>query len=164
MNGASNQPAIVDIDAQRTWGSRLVAASASEIFALIANPHRHWEFDGSKTVRKGIEGPTELTRGDSFSMAMSFPLPVKALPYRVSSKVVEYEHNVVIAWAHFGKHRWRYELESVVGATLVTETFDWSTSLFPPAIVAVGYPDRHRSNIDATLERLARLFEREAPR
>ena len=159
MSNATNRPATVDEQARHTSGSRLVTAPANEIFALIANPHRHWEFDGSETVQRGIEGPTELTLGDSFSMAMSFPLPVKALPYRVSSKVVEYEHGTRIAWAHFGKHRWRYELQTVEGGTKVTETFDWSSSIFPPVIAAVGYPERHRSNIDATLDRLAKLFD-----
>jgi len=42
-----------------------------------------------------------------FGMKMSFG-PV---PYFIRSKVVEFEENKRIAWAHFGKHRWRYELE-----------------------------------------------------
>ena len=153
-----HQLATVDTQARQTSGSRFVAAPAEEIFALLANPHRHGEFDGSETVQAGLKGPTELTLGDSFSMSMSFPLPIGTLPYRVSSKVVEYEQDRLIAWAHFGKHRWRYALEPVDGGTIVTETFDWSTALLPPAIEAVGYPERHRANIDATLDRLAQLF------
>ena len=35
------------------------------------------------------------------------------MPYRISSTVMEFVENRLIAWAHFGKHRWRYELELV---------------------------------------------------
>ena len=70
------------------------------------------------------------------------------VPYRVSSKVVEFEENGRIAWCHFGGHRWRWELEPV-GAkqTRVTETFDQSTAKLPFVLRAVGYPKRHLSNV-----------------
>lgn len=82
------------------------------------------------------------------------------LPYRISNEVVEFEENRLIAWAHFGGHRWRYELEPVDGATLVTESFDWSTARIPLAIELMGYPKKHPANIEATLERLAATVER----
>ncbi len=66
----------------------------------------------------------------------------------------EYEKDRLIAWAHMGGHRWRYELEPVDGGTRVTETFDWSTSSSPKAIERMGYPKKHPTNMEATLERL----------
>ncbi len=81
------------------------------------------------------------------------------LPYRISNEVVEFEENRLIAWAHFGKHRWRYQLEPVAGGTQVTESFDWSTSRSPRAIELMGYPKQHVRNIEATLERLANLVQ-----
>jgi len=45
------------------------------------------------------------------------------------------------------------------GTTLVTETFDWSTSVIGPALVAVGYPKRNLEAIEKTLERLAEFVE-----
>ncbi len=63
------------------------------------------------------------------------------VPYVISSTVVEYEPDRVIAWRHIGHHRWRYELEPTDGGgTKVTETFDWSTSRSPKVIEMIGYP------------------------
>jgi hypothetical protein len=81
------------------------------------------------------------------------------VPYRVTNTVVEYDENRLIAWQHFGKHRWRYELEPVDGGTRVTETFDYSTAAWPKGIELMGYPAKHCANIDATLERLAAVVE-----
>ena len=84
------------------------------------------------------------------------------LPYRISSKVVEFDEGMLIAWAHMGKHRWRYELEPIDNgaATKVTETFDWSTAVFPKAIELAGYAEKHPISMEATLERLAALVEK----
>ena len=71
--------------------------------------------------------------------------------------MVEYEEGRRIAWQHFGKHRWRYELEPVEGGTRVTETFDWSTARVPKAIELMGYPAKHVPNMEKTLERLAEV-------
>jgi len=150
--------AVIDLSQQRTYGSRLIQASAQTIFDLLADPAAHPSFDGSGMVRDNISGPARLTMGAKFGMNMKFG-PV---PYRISSKVVEYDENALIAWQHFGKHRWRYELEETEGGTLVTETFDWSTALIPAAIEKVGYPERHKASIDQTLERLAARVEHNA--
>jgi hypothetical protein len=78
------------------------------------------------------------------------------LPYIIQNTVVEYDENKLIAWRHAGRHRWRYQLEAADGgaATTVTETFDWSTALFPPGIEWMGYPDKHVPEMEKTLERL----------
>lgn len=145
----------VDKAERRTYASLHVAASPEVIFALLADPKQHHLFDGSGMVKGGISGPDRLALGDTFSMSMKFG----PLPYRISNTVVEFEENRLIAWQHFGKHRWRYELEPQDGGTLVTETFDWSTAILPPAIEAAGYPKTHLSNIEDTLTRLQDLVE-----
>jgi len=83
------------------------------------------------------------------------------LPYRISNTVVEFEENRLLAWAHMGKHRWRYELEPIDGGarTKVTETFDWSTSPIGKGLELAGYPKKNLVNIEATLERLATLVD-----
>ncbi len=68
--------------------------------------------------------------------------------------MVEFEENRLIAWAHFGGHRWRYELEPIDEGTRVTETFDWSTAKAPKFIELMGYPKKHPANMEKTLERL----------
>jgi hypothetical protein len=81
------------------------------------------------------------------------------LPYRIGSTVVELEEDRRIAWAHLGKHRWRYVLEPAADGTgtLVTETFDWSTARSPKFIELMGYPKKHPQAMAKTLERLEAL-------
>ena len=98
-----------------------------------------------------------LKLGSKFGMKMN-----QGVPYSVSSKVVEYEENRLIAWAHFGKHRWRYQFEPNESGTLVTETFDWSTSPIGFALKLVGFPQRHKISIEKTLEKLEQMALAEA--
>jgi uncharacterized protein YndB with AHSA1/START domain len=137
--------------------SRVVDASPETIFAVLADPARHGEIDGSGMVQRSRGGEHRLVLGSRFGMDMKFG----PLPYRISNTVVEYEENRLIAWQHFGKHRWRYRLEPLDdGTTRVTEEFDWSTSVFPKGIELAGYPKQHVANIDRTLERLAQVVAR----
>jgi hypothetical protein len=135
--------------------SRLIDATPDAIFDLLADPSRHGSFDGSGTVRGQRRGETRLALGSTFRMDMQ----LGPIPYPMTSTVVEFEENRLIAWRHFGGHRWRYRLEPVDGRTRVTEEFDWSTAVFPRGIELAGYPKRHVSNIERTLERIAALVE-----
>ena len=81
------------------------------------------------------------------------------IPYRIKSRVLEFEENRLIGWGHLGGHIWRYELDEMGEQTLVTETFDWSTSRLPLVIEVLGYPRRHNKNMERTLWRLAGLVE-----
>ena len=132
--------------------SRVIAAPPEAIFAVIADANRHADFDGSDSVKGAAGDPAPLEMGSKFGMNMRI-----GLPYRISNEVVEYEQDRLIAWQHFGKHRWRYELEPVDGGTKVTETFDWSTARSPKFIELMGYPKKHPANMDKTLERLDAL-------
>ncbi len=138
-------------DEQMVSVSRVIDATPEEIFAVISDPSKHPVIDGSGMVKGERFGPDKLTAvGDKFGMKMSF----NGIPYRITSTVKEFEENERIAWAHFGKHRWRYELETVEGGTKVTETFDWSTALSPKFIELMGYPKKTLPSIRKTLERL----------
>ncbi|MEJ6720853.1 SRPBCC family protein [Ilumatobacter sp.] len=144
---------------QRVSVSRVIKASPEAIFDVLADPARHADFDGSGTVQKVRGDATRLSLGAKFAMDMK----LGPLRYKISSMVVEFQENEQIAWAHFGKHRWRYELEATevdgAPATNVTETFDWSTARIPKAIELAGHPKRHPANMEATLLRLDALFE-----
>src|SRR5690606_19670102 len=132
--------------------SRTIPASASAIFAMLADAAQHPRIDGSGTVREARGNPEPLVLGSRFTMDMRL-----GIPYRMTSEVVEHEADRLIAWRHFGGHRWRYELAPVDGGTEVTETFDWSTSRAPWFIELVGYPRRHPPAMPATLERLEQV-------
>lgn len=149
-------PASVDMDRKRTSGSRVIPAPAEAIFELLADPARHSLIDGSGTVLANrSSNANRLSKGAKFRMAMKFG----PLPYRVSNTVSEFVVPSVIEWHHFGGHRWRYELEPVQGGTKVTETFDWGRAILPAiGYEVVRYPERHRHNIDATLQHLEQHF------
>ena len=134
--------------------SAVVAAPATEIFDLLCDPSRHGEIDGSGMVQGSRDGALRLALGTRFGMDMK----IGPLPYRTSNTVVEFETDRRIAWAHFGGHRWRYELEPVEGGTRVTETFDWSTARSPKFIELMKYPAKNLTAIERTLERLVALY------
>lgn len=130
--------------------SRVIPTTPRAIFDVLADPERHPEIDGSGTlVASDRDEPERLKLGSKFGMKMRI-----VVPYDMRSTVVEFEEDRLIAWAHFGKHRWRYELEEVDGGTLVTETFDWSTAAVPPLIELLGWPKRHPATMATTLEKL----------
>jgi len=131
--------------------SRVIDAPAQKIFDVLADPSMHPVIDGSGSVQGSRGGnPERLSEGAKFGMDMKI-----GLPYRIRNTVVEFEDGKRIAWRHFGRHIWRYELEPAEGGTKVTETFDWSKSLAPWYIERAGYPKKHPKGMAATLERLA---------
>lgn len=136
--------------------SRDIEAPPDRIFDVLADPAQHPVIDGSGTV-KTYRGDTQrLELGSAFSMSMRM-----GMPYFIKNTVVEFEEGRLIAWRHFGGHRWRFELEpgSRPGTTEVTESFDWSTAIWPRGIELLGYPTKHPESMTATLARLAEHVE-----
>lgn len=137
--------------------SRTVAASPEMIFALLADPARHHEIDGSGTVIAArADAPARLSLGATFGMSMKI-----GVPYKIENTVVAFVESESIAWKHLGGHVWRYELRpgAKSGTTDVTETFDWSTSKGPIFLQLAGYPKRNAKAMEKTLGRMAALFQ-----
>jgi hypothetical protein len=136
-----------------------VNAPAQEIFNLLADPGRHHEIDGSGTITGSkVAVPTRLSKGARFGMSMKL-----GVPYKITNEVIEFEEGRVIAWRHFGRHSWRYQLEPIsADATQVTETFDGTTSRLPFALSITGAGKRNAAAIEATLTKLSALFDTSA--
>jgi uncharacterized protein YndB with AHSA1/START domain len=141
---------------------RVIAAPAAEIFALLANPSRHRDIDGSGTVRDPKDDADErLELGSQFGMSM-----VMGLPYSMRSTVVEFEPDRRIAWQtrghglgrNVGGRIWRYELEPVEGGTLVRESWDITqeSALTKPLIRRAAKSTA--KNMAATLERIEQVL------
>lgn len=138
--------------------SRLIAATPTAIFDLLADPSQHATFDGSGTVQAGAdENPARLSLGAKFGMKMR-----RGLPYRVTNEVVEFDEPTLIAWRHMGGHIWRYRLREVEGATEVTEEFDWRPSRAPWVLQLMRAPQANARSLEATLDRLADHFAQPA--
>jgi Polyketide cyclase / dehydrase and lipid transport len=136
--------------------SAVVAACPGEVFDLLADPAQHQAVDGSGTVKGSVDGsPSRLSLGSTFGISMKV-----GIPYRITNTVTEFVENKTIAWQHFGKHTWRYELEAVNdgAATKVTETFDGTTSRLPVFLVITRAGQRNAKSIEATLARLQQRF------
>ncbi len=134
-----------------------VEAPPSVVFDILTDPRQHPRIDGSGTVRGTITGPDRLVHGSEFGVRMR----MFGLPYKINNRVVEHEPDRLIAWRHFGGHRWRYELTPIGAATKVTETFDETRSnrLARLVITLLGARRRNRRSIPATLRRLKQAAE-----
>ena len=142
--------------------SRVIDAPPDVIFALLADPSRHQDFDGSGTVRDAKEQPERLRLGSTFGMSMKL-----GLPYFMVNTVVEFEDNRRIAWQpHMsgplgrvvGGRVWRYELEAVDGGTVVRETWDITQESVLSKWMVKGQGATTAANMAATLERIERVL------
>ena len=130
-----------------------VSAPAAELFAVLADPRRHGELDGSGTVMDTVKGPQRLSQDARFSVNMK----QYGVPYRITSRVTQYVADRVVEWQHPLGHRWRWEFAPQPdGATRVTETFDFSTvnGLQAKALELFGVPRQNAAGIEATLSKL----------
>lgn len=138
---------------------REIAASAADIFELIADPSQQPRWDGNDNLAEAAAGQRVRAVGDVFRVTLTNDSAVR------ENHVVEFEESRRIAWrpAEPGKtppgHLWRWELEPVDDArTLVVHTYDWTEltdeKRFPRAQATTA------DKLEASLERLAAISER----
>ena len=126
------------------------------MFAIVADPRRHRELDGSGTVRDNIRSPSPIRVGARFTTKMK----MFGLPYRITSMVTELKPDRLIEWRHPFGHCWRWEFEPVSPTiTRVTETFDYRDAPVKH-YKATGFAKLNVSGIEATLQRLHDRYDR----
>jgi uncharacterized protein YndB with AHSA1/START domain len=128
-------------DETRQVISATIQAPPETVFALLADPSRHCEFDGSSMCQSSSSGPiTDV--GQSFVMDMYRDGLGK---YQTRNEVTAFEPGRRIAWRtgpettspeidellgdiRAGGQTWTFELEPAGdGATSITHSYDWST-------------------------------------
>ena len=129
MSSADDNPAATKTTRDVASVERIIAAPADEIFAVLADPARHCEFDGSGSVHDVAGTSERLHLGSVFGIHMK-----KGAKYTMDNTVVEFVDNELIGWEPRARSKivgilgggriWRYELERVEGGTLVRETWD----------------------------------------
>ncbi|MDI5964955.1 SRPBCC family protein [Streptantibioticus silvisoli] len=134
-----------------------VDAPAGELFALLADPRRHHELDGSGTVQATVSGPDRLSAGAKFSVGMK----QFGLPYRITSEVTGFEDGTLLEWRHPAQHVWRWEFTALsAGTTRITETWDARSAKAVPATMfkLLSYGRKNATGIEATLTRLQQRY------
>ncbi|AQA03439.1 dimethyladenosine transferase [Mycobacterium sp. MS1601] len=136
-----------------------VNAPAADLFALVADPRRHHELDGSATVGSTVTAPAELSLGSRFSTRMK----MKGIPYRITSVITALKPTELLEWRHPFGHHWRWEFEEISPTrTRVTETFDYrDTGPVKDRIDfyrRLGFVSANEAGIEATLVRLQDRF------
>jgi hypothetical protein len=134
-----------------------VNAPAADLWGILANPHRHQEVDGSETVQYTKTGPSRLSVGDEFTVAMK----KFGVPYTMRLVVTAADEGQMIEWQHPGGHRWRWQFEDRGdGTAVVTETFDYSWTR--PAVARLyeltRRPQDNANGIRSSLTRLAGAY------
>jgi hypothetical protein len=123
---------------QAVEASRRIEAPATLIFAILANPQRHMDFDGSDMLRGAVLNRPISDVGDTFTMKMNR----LGRDYLMLNHVVEFEPDRRIFWEPApgdlptaggdpskvgipAGYRWGYSLTpDGDDATVVTEVFD----------------------------------------
>ena len=148
---------VTAVDAGRNQVSRSVEvhAPAADLFAIVADPRRHHELDGSGTVGKNIRAPQRLVAGARFTTKMR----MFGVPYRITSTVTAMKPDELIEWRHPVRHHWRWEFAAITPTiTRVTETFDYrDTGLLKDRLnyyERTGFAKRNAAGIEATLTKL----------
>ncbi|HVV77236.1 MAG TPA: SRPBCC family protein [Mycobacteriales bacterium] len=151
--------------------SRRIEAPAERIFAVVADPSRHVDIDGSDMVRGAISHARIAAVGDRFEMAMFSNF--LGGDYVMDNHVVEFEPGRRLAWAPApgdersarGRftigvppgHRWIFELEpDGPDTTVVTHSYDCSRA--PEDLQHnVQQGEMWRGAMTGTLERLEKV-------
>jgi uncharacterized protein YndB with AHSA1/START domain len=137
--------------------SRDIAAPASAIFELIADPSQQPRWDGNDNLAEAAEGQRVRAVGDVFTTMLLNGLVRE-------NHVVEFEDGRLIAWrpSEPGSpppgHLWRWQLEPIDDAhTRVTHTYDWTRLTDEKRLVRARATTADK--LLASLTRLAALAE-----
>jgi uncharacterized protein YndB with AHSA1/START domain len=118
--------------------SKVIDAPPEDIFALLADPDRHTDLDGSGMLRGLVAGQELLAIGQTFTMNMHQD---GLGDYRMINAVTAFVPGARIGWEphldpgcevaaklgdmEVGGHTFTFDLRAVDGGTEVTETYDW---------------------------------------
>ncbi|MDQ2749745.1 MAG: SRPBCC family protein [Actinomycetota bacterium] len=145
--------------ARVVYASREIAASAEQIFELIADPAQQPRWDGNDNLAEAPSGQRVRSLGAVFTMTTTKGSVRE-------NHVVEFDEGRLIAWrpAEPGQdppgHLWRWALEPIDSSrTRVTHTYDWTE------LTDRGRFARARATtaakLQASLDRLGSLAEGE---
>jgi uncharacterized protein YndB with AHSA1/START domain len=140
---------------------RTADAAADGLFAVLVDPRRHVEIDGSGTLRADRDSTLIAGIGQVFSMAMHHP---DLGDYTSENHIVEFEAGRRITWetTRDGKtppgFRWGWELTPTSPSqTTVVHTYDWSRVTDQAVLDRVNFPRVSAAEMQETVNRLVAM-------
>jgi hypothetical protein len=137
-------------------------APVGQVWAVLVEPRRHAEIDGSGMVRSvaGEQALSRITGVDQvFTMQMRYP---SLGDYRTDNRVIEFDEERAICWttAREGQEspgvRWRWQLQpDGPGSTVVRHSYDWSRVHDPAVLARVSFPRVQPEQMLETVHSLA---------
>lgn len=138
--------------------TRVIDASAKDIFEVLSNPERHAEIDNTGTVVSDEKSDRISGTGDTFTMNMN--AESQGGDYKMVNTVVGFDENKLIAWQPApegqepGGWTWRYTLNSLgESSTEVTLSYDWS-HVSDPELASI-FPAFEEEELEGSLGNLA---------
>ena len=147
-------------DDKKITVSRTIDASPQEVWAVISNPARHREIDGSGQIVSDEKTDRITANGQVFTMNRDAPL--MGGDYQTDNHVTGYDENRLLAWqtAPAGIEpkgwEWLYQLTPEgPNSTQVQLTYDWSKVTDKELLKKVSFPLIQEDALEDTLSRLA---------
>jgi hypothetical protein len=144
-----------------------IIASAEAVFAVLAEPSRHADIDGTGWVRGSLDDQRLTGSGQIFPVAMHHDNHPDG-NYEMANQVLMFEPPRVISWRpgyvssstgelEFGGWIWRYDLTPLgPDETEVTLTYDWS-AVGPVPRQHLRFPPFPPDHLDNSLSHLAAI-------
>ena len=133
-------------------------APAPALFAVLCDPRRHVEIDGSGMLQADVDAHPVSRVGEVFTMEMHYP---SLGDYRTENHIVEFEPNRAIAWttARAGAKPagvvWRWQLTPAGERRAdVVHTYDWSAVTDPGVLARVTFPRVSGEELRQSVHRL----------
>ncbi|KAA0024431.1 hypothetical protein [Antrihabitans cavernicola] len=140
-----------------------VAPSAASIFAVLANPAKHVEMDGSGMLVLARAPEVITAVGQIFAMSMK---DEQGRSYEVDNHVAAFDADRHIAWLPGAAGaeplgiRWDWVLEPTETDTRVTQRCDWSQVTNERYLATFTLPRVSAEKMRASIEKVADLASR----
>ncbi|HBJ72573.1 MAG TPA: polyketide cyclase [Actinobacteria bacterium] len=138
----------------------VVPASAQAVFAVLADPTRHREFDGADMVRDALDPEPLTAEGQIFRMNMQHG---SVGDYTIENHVLIVKPNEEISWMPSAGGRtptgywWGYDIRAIDDRSCeVGLNYDWSAVTNPKMRARFGHSNQ--ANMQESLTQLQGLF------
>ncbi len=157
---------------KKLQASKVIAAPADDVFALLSDPNQHTVLDGAGMIQ-GVEGETGPISGIGQVFTMNMHADDLG-DYRMVNSVTAYVPGARVGWApkvdptcelaekldgmDASGHTFTYDLREVDGGTEVTSTYEWSG--VKDAKFEEMFPRVSQEQLAGTLDKLSSAVSR----